>query len=451
VNLNTFKHIYFIGIGGIGMSALARYFNQMDRRVSGYDRYRSVLCQQLIAEGIAIHFEDRGKSLSQRDLPVEETLVVYTPAIPEDHEEYQFFAHHGYTVIKRSALLGELTKDLKALTVAGTHGKTTTSALLAHVLRQSELKTSAFLGGISTNYSTNMIHEHQSEYVVVEADEFDRSFLYLHPFASIVTSTDADHMDIYKNTDELKAAFQEFTDRIHPQGWLIRHIDVDVASNVAARTYGRNSLADYCLYDLRTEEGYFTMDLRLPDTTWKNIQLGLPGIHNAENATAVVALLHEMGVSEQVIRRGLSSFQGVKRRFEYHVRSKQHIYVDDYAHHPTAINQLVDSMRLLYPEKKITAIFQPHLYSRTRDFMQDFQDALSRMDRLLLLPIYPARETPIEGVTSAALAEGITTGVELLNSGSAIMGALNEDDEVVLSIGAGDIDQWVEPIKRALQ
>lgn len=433
------------------MSALARYFNQLDKRVSGYDRHHSKLCKQLIDEGIAVHFEDRGVSLNQRDLPVDETLVVYTPAIPEDLGEYQYFLHHGYTILKRSALLGELTKDLKGLTVAGTHGKTTTSAMLAHVLKESSLKTSAFLGGISTNYATNMMHERHSEYVVVEADEFDRSFLHLYPFASILTSTDADHMDVYKDKDALKAAFQEFADRIRPDGWLIRHIDVDTQTAAATRTYGRNSLADYCLYDLRTADGYFTMDLRLPNETWKDIQLGLPGIHNAENATAVIALLHEMGIDEQVIRSGLRSFLGVKRRFEYHVRSEKHIYVDDYAHHPTAINQLVDSMRLLYPEKKITAIFQPHLYSRTRDFMQEFQEALSRVDRLLLLPIYPAREASIPGVTSTVLAEGITTGVQVLPNGSAIVDTLNADDEVVLSIGAGDIDQWVEPIKRALQ
>lgn len=451
MKLDNYRNIYFIGIGGIGMSALARYFNSQGKRVLGYDRVLSPLCEELQREGIEVHTDDRGSEVAALGLSKDDTLVIATPAVPEDHKEKTYFRSMDFTVLKRSELLGLLTAKMKGLTVAGTHGKTTTSTLLAHVLKDTKEKTSAFLGGISTNYHTNVIIEDDSDWVVIEADEFDRSFLFLHPFATIVTSTDADHLDIYKDKADLEQAFQHFVELIDPNGFVIKHVDAKVIPEVETLTYALERDADYSAMNVRPENGRFIMDVQTPNGRWDEVELGLPGIHNAENALGVLAMLDHLGIKEHNIRKGLETFRGVKRRFEYHIRRDDLIYIDDYAHHPTAIKQLIKSVQLMYPGKKITAVFQPHLYSRTRDFMDGFIDALSLADEAILMPVYPARELPIEGVSSNALAMEMTNKVLVLDAPDRVVDYLGSKDlEVLLTIGAGDIDRIVEPITKRL-
>lgn len=454
MKLSQFEHIYFLGIGGIGMSALARYFNLSDKIVSGYDRTPSRLTQQLIDEGISIHFEDFGSAIEQEIPDKEKTLVVYTPAIPLEMEEKRFLEVNGYTMLKRAAVLGLITESFKSLAVAGTHGKTTTSAMLAHVLMQTEERCNAFLGGISTNYNSNLIIEKDSNIAVVEADEFDKSFLKLSPFASILTSTDADHLDIYKNADSLKHAFQEYADLLPEDGCLILQHEISLNSKAKIISYGVNTQTENVAFqgnNLRVENGYFLMDVTTPNGEWEAVQMGVPGIHNAENALGVIALCDFLGFDEKIIRDGLSSFQGVKRRFEYHVRNRDLVFIDDYAHHPTAINSLIASVRLLHPNLPITAIFQPHLFSRTADFMDEFAASLDLADQVYLLPIYPAREKPIEGVTSLAIKEKMKRdNTEVLDIQEVLERIESIQEGVVLTIGAGNIDQIVQPIKELL-
>ena len=454
MKLSQFEHIYFLGIGGIGMSALARYFNVSDKVVSGYDRTPSRLTQQLVDEGISIHFEDLGNAIEQEIPDKDKTLVVYTPAIPLEMEEKRFLESNGYTMLKRAAVLGLITENFKSLAVAGTHGKTTTSAMLAHVLMQTEERCNAFLGGISTNYNSNLIIEKDSNIAVVEADEFDKSFLKLSPFASILTSTDADHLDIYKNADSLKHAFQEYADLLPEDGCLVLQHEISVNSKSKIISYGVNTQDENVVFrgnKLRVENGYFLMDVVTPSGEWEAVQMGVPGIHNAENALGVIALCDFLGFDEKIIRDGLSSFQGVKRRFEYHVRNRDLVFIDDYAHHPTAINSLIASVRLLHPNLPVTAIFQPHLFSRTADFLDEFAASLDLADQVYLLPIYPAREKPIEGVTSLAIKEKMKNDdAEVLDIQEVLERIENIQEGVVLTIGAGNIDQIVQPIKELL-
>ena len=454
MKLSQFEHIYFLGIGGIGMSALARYFNVSDKIVSGYDRTPSKLTQQLMEEGISIHFEDLGSAIEQEIPDIKRTLVVYTPAIPLEMEEKRFLESNGYIMLKRAAVLGLITESFKALAVAGTHGKTTTSAMLAHVLMQTEEKCNAFLGGISTNYNSNLIIEKESNTAVVEADEFDKSFLKLSPFASILTSTDADHLDIYKNAESLKRAFQEYTDLLPEDGCLVLQCEIALQSKAKVILYGVNTQDENVAFrgnNLRVEDGYFLMDVETPNGVWEAVQMGVPGIHNAENALGVIALCDFLGFDEKVIRDGLSSFRGVKRRFEYHVRNRDLVFIDDYAHHPTAINSLIASVRLLHPNLPITAIFQPHLFSRTADFLNEFAASLDLADQVFLLPIYPAREKPIEGVTSFAIKEKMkNSNAEVLENQEVLERVESIQEGVVLTIGAGNIDQIVQPIKELL-
>ncbi|NRA12247.1 MAG: UDP-N-acetylmuramate--L-alanine ligase [Crocinitomicaceae bacterium] len=448
--MNQFNRAYFIGVGGIGMSALARYFNFQGWKVGGYDKTKTPLTANLEEEGIDIHYEDFGPSLPELFKNVENTLIIYTPAIPENFGELLHVQYSGYAVIKRAEVLGMITRDSKALGVAGTHGKTTTSTMLAHMLNESELKCNAFLGGISTNFNSNFVSG-DSDLTVVEADEFDRSFLQLNPFASIVTSTDADHLDIYGNNDDFLIGFKEYAKRINPAGFLIRHVDVAL-NHPNEITYALNQEAEFSGSNPRFENGQFLIDLATPKGTWKDIELGLPGLHNAENAIACIALCLELELTQEVIRQGLKSFKGVKRRFEYHVREDDFVYIDDYAHHPTEIKALVSSVRLLYPNQRITGVFQPHLFTRTRDFFDEFAYELSQLDEVILLPIYPAREEPIAGITSEALLSKITTedkklmsptqAVEYLTSSDRII-ERSKDRPVLLTIGAGDIDRIV--------
>lgn len=451
LNIDTYDKIYFIGIGGIGMSALARYFHSIGKIVAGYDKTKSALTDQLEKEGISVHFEDLGPSIPVEFRDPNKTLVVITPAVPQNLGERLFFVHHNFKILKRAEVLGLITRSSKALCVAGTHGKTTTSAMLSHILSQSSMKCSAFLGGISSNINSNFLTDENAEFTVIEADEFDRSFLHLRPFASIVTTTDADHLDIYGDQSEFLNGFQEYADLIDPSGKLIKHESVQLQAPNSA-TYSIEGSGDYNGMDLRYESGSFLFDLDTPAGTVKNIQCGLPGIHNAENAIACYALCEFIGLESQEILDGIRSFKGVKRRFEMHVKSEQLVYIDDYAHHPTEINALITSLRLLYPDKKIYGIFQPHLFSRTRDFFDGFVSSLSQLDSVTLLPIYPAREEPISGINSEALLAQIQLhDKSLLTPEETIKKFKTINSGVVVTIGAGDIDRIVEPLKNGFE
>ena len=450
-NIAQFDRAYFIGIGGIGMSALARYFKSMGWQVAGYDKTPTELTTELEKEGIEVHFEDLGPSLPLPFRSIENTLVVYTPAIPKNLGELLHVQHNNYALFKRAEVLGMITRNVKALCVAGTHGKTTTSTLLAHILNESSLKCSAFLGGISSNFNSNFVSSPESEFTVLEADEFDRSFLQLRPFASIITSTDADHLDIYGNRDDFHQGFQAYADLISPEGFLVRHVDVKLVSDRTI-TYGIDCQADYVGGNLAFENGHFQFDVQTPTDTWENVVLGIPGIHNAENAIACIAMCDQLGLSQQEIRKSLETFTGVKRRFEYQIRTKDLVFIDDYAHHPTEISALISSIQLIYPGQRITGIFQPHLFSRTRDFFNEFAAELSRLDEVILLPIYPAREEPISGITSEALLEKINVESKaVLSPSEAVEHVASMTEGVILTIGAGDIDRIVAPLKTALQ
>ncbi len=452
IQLTQFKNVYFIGIGGIGMSALARYFNAIGLEVRGYDKTATSLTDELEKEGIKIHFEDLGSELPHQFKDIEKTLVVYTPAIPKNHGELAFFKEQNANLFKRSEVLGLLTRQSKGLGVAGTHGKTTTSSMLAQILNESNLKCNAFLGGIASNFNSNLLINKESEYTVIEADEFDRSFLKLTPFASIVTSTDPDHLDIYGSAAVFLEGFQKYTELISENGCLVKKEGLDVTTKGLTLTYAIDSKsADYSGFNLQFKEGKFLVDIRTPNGILAEIELGIPGIHNAENAIACVALVQFLGLSEAEIRNGLRTFKGVKRRFEYQIKTDELVYIDDYAHHPTEIEALVSSVRLLYPNQKIIGVFQPHLFSRTRDFFDGFASELSKLDEVILLPIYPAREEPIEGITSDVLLQNISCNEKNVMSPNQAISYLSKVKKgVILTIGAGDIDKIVEPLKKAL-
>jgi UDP-N-acetylmuramate--alanine ligase len=452
LKISQFKRVYFIGIGGIGMSALARYFMSIGLKVSGYDKTPSELTTKLIAEGINIHFEDKGNQVPAEFHEIESTLVVYTPAIPSNMGELCFFQKNQSILLKRSEVLGLLTRQSLGLGVAGTHGKTTTSSMLAHIMNQSSEKCNAFLGGIASNFESNLLLNPSSKYTVIEADEFDRSFLQLSPFASIITSTDPDHLDIYGDKNHFLDGFKKYAALINTKGCLVEKEGLNLESKAEKISYALNSeTADFNGRNLRFENGQFLMDVVFKNSTWEAVEMNIPGIHNAENALACIALLSYLGLSEVEIRKGLASFKGVKRRFEYHVKKNDLIYIDDYAHHPTELNALISSIRMLYPTKKIIGAFQPHLFSRTRDFFDAFAEELSQLDELILLPIYPARELPIDGVTSDRLLEKISIqNKQLMDAKTALNYLSKIDNGVVLTIGAGDIDRIVAPLKNAL-
>lgn len=450
MNLKNIHTVYFIGIGGIGMSALARYFHVKGKHVIGYDKTPTHLTEQLEKEGIKVHFEDLGeKALELAEINT--TLVVYTPAIPKNMGELIAFQSKKYTLLKRSEVLGYITRNSKGIGVAGTHGKTTTSTLLAHVLHQT-VGCNAFLGGISTNYNSNLLLDANSEWTVMEADEFDRSFLQLHPFAGVLTNTDADHLDIYQDSAHVTEGFHAYINQIHSDGFLLIHQSIQLSSHCRQITYSAKEKADIYADNFKFIDEQFVFDVHIKGTTWKKVTLGIPGIHNAENALAVIGVCLEMGISEKEIRQSLASFLGVKRRFEYQIKRSDLVYIDDYAHHPTEIKALVQSVRMLYPNKNIVGIFQPHLFSRTRDFMDDFATELSQLDDVILLPIYPARELPMEGITSEALAEKISNKSVSVKSPDDVIKYIKSrnQSEVILTIGAGDIDKIVEPLKEAL-
>lgn len=451
MNFNEIHKVYFIGVGGIGMSALARYFKTQGKEVFGYDKTETALTQQLVSEGIEVHYHDSGMSVLDQFSHVD-TLVIYTPAVPADHGELKAFQEHNFHVIKRAKALGVISEEFETFAVAGTHGKTTTSTILAHVLNTTPEKCNAFIGGIASNYNSNCILNAHADRVVVEADEFDRSFLQLNPAHVIITSMDSDHLDIYGDGDQLKHSFIDFINLIKHSGTLVINSALDISevefmNELRIITYGIESNSDYRLHAMKYEDGKFYFDILGYGEIYRNVEFGLPGQHNAENATAVFALCIQQGIGEKYIRQAFASFKGVKRRFEFKIRREDKVVIDDYAHHPTEIEAFLRSVRKLYPQKKITAIFQPHLYSRTRDFMDAFAEALALADEVYLLPIYPAREQPIEGITSEVLLEMINLDDKQMSSLADITkDILQEETEVICTIGAGDIDTIVEPI-----
>ncbi len=450
MELKNFNSIYFLGIGGIGMSALARYFHSQGFKVSGYDKTPSEITSQLISEGIEVRFQELSHLCS---FDLKKDLIVYTPAIPKDFSELLYFQKNEFNVLKRSQVLGLITKASKGIGVAGTHGKTTTSTLLAHVLHESDLGCNAFLGGISSNYQSNIIINKESEYTVVEADEFDRSFLQLSPFCSILTSADPDHLDIYQNDETIKKTFQEYIDLTNELGCCV--IKKELGYEFKGRNFTYSIVdpeADFYGDKFRYENGAFLFDLKdkLNGQKIRGVELGLPGIHNAENALAVFAMCKFLNIPEDSIFQSFKTFKGVWRRFDIHQR-KPKVYIDDYAHHPKEIKAFLDSVRLLYPGKKIRSIFQPHLYSRTADFMDEFAEELSVVDECHVMPIYPARELPIPGITSEKLLEKVRAPKRLLEKEQVLDSLKDGDYDVLVTMGAGDIDRFVQPISEQLK
>lgn len=455
MNINTLHTIYFLGVGGIGMSALARYFLAQGRKVYGYDKTKTKLTEQLCAEGVAIHYEE-----DENKIPVEifhqinQAIVVYTPAIPKNHKEWLFLQEKNIKCYKRSEILGFISQKYFTIAVAGTHGKTTTSSMIAHVLNQGGVKCNAFLGGISLNFNSNLLLHPEAEVVVVEADEFDRSFLTLTPNIAVVTSLDADHLDVYSNKQQMDNAYKEFVQRINPNGVLITKQAYRTAldaERLKVLTYSIEQKADFSMVSKKAVDGDFSVALQTPSEKVNELLIGLPGIHNIENGIAAYAVAKELGIDTDLIIKALASYKGVKRRFEFHVKTADLVYIDDYAHHPTELSFTINSIKELFPNKKITGIFQPHLYSRTRDFADEFAQSLSLLDELILLEIYPARELPIKGVSAEMLLEKVTiTNKQLVPINEVLNYVENHQPQVLVTLGAGDIDTLVEPISTLL-
>ena len=408
----NYNFIYFIGIGGIGMSNLARYFLSQGKQVAGYDKTPTPLTQSLSAEGAQIHYEDNLSLIPSDFLDKEKALIVYTPAIPSSHTELNYLKNNGFTLIKRSQILGEITKTSDAICVAGTHGKTTVSSMIAHLLHQSGIECNAFLGGILKNYDTNLILSEKSNYTVIEADKYDRSFHWLHPQIAVITSADPDHLDIYGTPKAYRKSFEHFTSLIRENGTLILKTDTaltpETRSSVKIYTYSA-SQGDFYADNIRIGGGEIVFDLVSPFEAIPNIPLGVPIKVNIENAVAAMAVAQVCGAGAEEIKAAIKSFEGAKRRFDFWLKTPQIVFIDDYAHHPQELSAAIDSIQALYPEKRVTGIFQPHLYSRTRDFANDFAQSLSKLDDVILLEIYPAREEPIEGVSSQIIFERITS------------------------------------------
>ena len=446
-----YRNIYFIGIGGIGMSAIARYYNFKGLKVSGYDKTPSDLTRALESEGIDVHYEDNVSYIPE---DVENTLVIYTPAIPKDMGELTYVQEKGYRVIKRSRMLGEIAEGQRCLAVAGTHGKTTTSTLLAHIFSHSGEGCSAFLGGISKNYNTNLLVSHNNV-IVAEADEFDRSFLQLYPEIAVITSMDADHLDIYGDASHIHEAFKAFASQVSGTVVVKHGLDIvkdDTKATILTYSYD-NPQADFHASDIVSEEcGYFTFTLNSPYGKIENCRLGIPGWINTENAIAASAISLIYGLEPERIRKALAAFEGVKRRFDIHLNTPSCSYIDDYAHHPKEISSAISSMRNIFPGRKLTAVFQPHLYTRTRDFAPEFAESLSMADKLILLDIYPAREEPIEGVTSEIIFDKVTLEDKVLITREQLMDYLQKEPvDILVTFGAGNIDRFISPITEMLK
>ena len=456
MDIHTLKSVYFIGAGGIGMSALVRYFLSKGKKVGGYDRTPSELTEKLIAEGAAIHYDASEHNIAADFLDPQTTLVVYTPAIPADHRELVYFRQHQFEVMKRAQVLGMLTQTEKGLCVAGTHGKTTTSTMAAHLLHQSKVTCNAFLGGISKNYGTNLLLSDKSDLVVIEADEFDRSFHWLTPYASVITATDSDHLDIYGTHEAYVESFRKYTSLIRPDGYLILKEGLpwtpDVAAGVTVWTYSTEK-GDFHACNIRIGNGEIVFDYVSPLGNIADIRLGVPVYVNIENGIAAMALAQIGGATADEIRTAMSSFAGVDRRFDFQLKTDRMVFLSDYAHHPAEIRQSISSLRMLYPDKRLTAVFQPHLYTRTRDFYLEFADSLSLLDEVILLDIYPAREAPIPGVSSRLIYDHLRPGIQkTMCHKEALLELLKSKPvEVLITLGAGDIDNYVPQITQLLK
>lgn len=456
MNTNTLKAVYFVGAGGIGMSALVRYFLSKGKAVGGYDRTASVLTEKLRQEGADIHYEDNVALIPEVFLNPATTLIVYTPAIPAEHKELTYFREHNFEIQKRAQVLGMITQTERGLCVAGTHGKTTTSTMAAFLLDNSHVKCNAFLGGISKNYGTNLLVSDQSDFVVIEADEFDRSFHWLTPYATVITATDSDHLDIYGTHEAYLESFRKYTSLIRPDGYLIikKGIDLqpDVKEGVTVYTYSDKE-GDFHAENIRIGNGEIFFDFISPLGNIKDVQLGVPVYVNIENGIAAMALAQIGGATAEEIKAAMPQLKGVDRRFDFKLKNDHIVFLSDYAHHPAEIKQSVSSLRMLYPDKKLTAIFQPHLYTRTRDFYKDFADSLSLLDEVILLDIYPARELPIEGVTSKLIYDNLRPGIEktMCHKEDLIELLKTKKIEVLITLGAGDVDNYVTPIYELLK
>jgi UDP-N-acetylmuramate--alanine ligase len=467
MKLGEIKYIYFIGIGGIGMSALARYFNAMGKSVSGYDKTSTSLTSELVAEGIDIHFEDDMNLVNAeiKNAAAKDVLIVYTPAVPANHTEFNYFKNNNFNIKKRAEVLGLITQYTNTIAVAGTHGKTTTSSLIAHVLKVANLDPSAFLGGITQNYNTNLLLSKslsvatsaedgvgKKSVVVVEADEYDRSFLTLFPAMAVITSVDADHLDIYGDKKYMEESYSLFAKQVQLKLVVKKSIETTINADKAPVTYSLNDVtANYYAQNITIKNAAYHYEVVTPGGVFKNMTLGLPGLHNVENSIAAVAIACLMGISEDEIRKALQTFKGVKRRFDYQIKTDKLVFIDDYAHHPEELKACINSVKEMYPSKKITGIFQPHLYSRTRDFADDFAKSLDLLDECILMEIYPARELPIEGVNSKMLLDRMKMKNKMICQKNELVNTVGDHHpEVLLTLGAGDIDTFVQPLKNKL-
>ena len=447
-DIEKIKYIYFLGIGGIGMSALARYFKAKGAVVCGYDKVATPLTNELINEGISVHFNEDIEMI-----PKDLDMVIYTPAIPKDNKEFIYFKENGYNIHKRAEILGLITQNSYTIAVAGTHGKTTMTSMIAHILKQAGKDIFSFIGGISKNYNSNLILSEKNSIAVVEADEFDRSFLQLCPDIAVISSMDTDHLDIYGSKDNMVESFRLFANRIKENGKLFLKKNLNLQNLTAnVQYYSATEKTDYYATDVKVKNGVFYYTILCPDNIKISVKAGVPGMHNVENAVAATAVALNFGISSKEIKNALQSYSGVMRRFDYRIKEDGLIYIDDYAHHPEEIKAFLKAVKELYPGKKITGVFQPHLFSRTRDLADGFVESLSILDDLILLDIYPARELPIEGVTSQMLLDKIKIKDKMLCSKEELIETLiRRKLEVLVTMGAGDIDQLVEPIEKRLK
>ncbi len=454
--MNKFTQYYFLGIGGIGMSALARYFQTKGFRVAGYDRTETKLTSDLQAEGIAVCFDEAVNQIPARYTKPENTLVVITPAIPQNHPQLIYFQENNFTIQKRAQVLGDITRQSKGICIAGTHGKTTTSTISAHLLYQSQVSCNAFLGGIANNYNSNLLLSSESNLVVIEADEYDRSFHQLSPYMAVITSADPDHLDVYETAGAFRESFEHFTSLIRSGGALIMKKGIDIVpklqKGVKLYTYSMDEGGDFSAENIKTVKGEIRFDFVTPTDRINDVRLGVPIRINVENSVAAMALAWLNGVTSEEIRTGISSFSGIYRRFNVVYKTQKMVFMDDYAHHPSELDASISSIRNLYPNRKITGIFQPHLYTRTRDFAPAFAEALSQLDELILLDIYPAREFPIEGVDSELILRDVKLKNKTLCSKENLLPLLKDKElDVLVTFGAGDIDKLVPLIKEQLK
>lgn len=458
MNILDYKLYYFIGAGGIGMSALVRYFNHYGKTVYGYDKTETDLTRKLQDEGAQLHF-DEDKALVKKLFSLyhkEDILVIYTPAVPKDHAEFVYLQNEGYNLQKRAWVLGEITKQFRTIAIAGTHGKTTTTTLTTHILKTAGINCFAFLGGISQNYKTNLLlgdTNDKDAYVVVEADEYDRSFLTLHPYITVITSVDADHLDIYGDLNTIHQTYTQFASQVQKEGFLIvkKNVDNDLRLKDKRLVYSLNLDTEYSANSIEIIDGEFCYNINSPIEPVSQVAIGLPGLHNVENSIAAVAVAQQLGIKGDVINKALRSFKGVKRRFDYRIKSKSIVYIDDYAHHPEELRAAITAAKQLYPDKKVTGIFQPHLFTRTRDFADGFAESLDLLDVCVLLEIYPAREKPIEGINSQMLLDKMKSKEKFLVKKENVLEFLKtHSPQVLMTLGAGDIDSLIEPIEKML-